>query len=107
MNLIPEVVRTRLCVGGPWAGKKYEAPRGQTEFQIAVTQPLPVQAYDQDQFNSMTTVITHVVYKEVRFRAGEDYVVTFWAPTNQSLKETMLLLLEAYQAGKVVKGFQK
>lgn len=81
--------RTMLCVGGPYGGRRIAVDRN-TGFTVPVISPVVDQMKPE--------VVGHE-YVEMTFRAPQGDI-SFWAPRNQTLHDTLRLLLQSYQEGK-------
>src|SRR5262245_60979933 len=85
--------RTFVCVGGPLAGKRYEAEKDW--FSTPMKQPGETWKQSPMEVNS-NSVVSIVVYQETTFYTP-DGGLTFWTPTGQTHMQSMEMLLDTYQ----------
>lgn len=84
--------KTYLCVGGPLAGKRYMASVGRDYFRIALA-PSMREALIRVPSTILPADVQMVEYR----RRGIHGEASFWVPVGQSERETIVLLLEAYE----------
>ena len=98
-----EKQKAYLCVGGPYAGRRYAVKDERMGFRV----PKLVRHMPRiTEFNPALAPATveYVTYVADRIRcANPDDEVWFWRPLDQSVKATMELLLERYeQANNII-----
>jgi len=93
--------RSYLCIGGPCAGKKYDAVLYGNHFKVTVLPTtIPSTVFDT---TDTPTEIKFVTYEIETFHTPE-CAVQFWVPEGQKPFETMKLLLESYEKTAVVEA---
>ena len=98
-----EKQKAYLCVGGPYDGRRYAPKGGRLGFQV----PKMVRmTHAPTAFNPTIAPasIEYVTYVAERVRAQNmDDEVWFWKPEDQSIKQTMEMLLARYeQANNII-----
>jgi hypothetical protein len=84
------MARSYLCVGGPKAGQRVALKEGMAYFRVA----LPPASYSPEP--GQPVEIRYVEYREQTvFAPRENF--SFWAPSDQTVKQSMELLLESYE----------
>lgn len=86
--------KSMLCIGGPLAGKRFEAKSG-AGFSVPVREELPDSTSVDYQPNKSVTV-EYFHYREEVFHTPQGDVF-FWVLESQTPLETMKLLLESYE----------
>lgn len=81
-------MKSYLCVGGPLAGQKYDAPGN--NFKV----PIQESASTSEIYDNV--VIKTITYIEETFRTHQGDI-TFWIPQGQTWFDTMILLLDGYE----------
>jgi hypothetical protein len=79
------VMKTHLCVGGPQGGKRQSIEEHHQRFRVAERPKIGMPRGDM------------VRLKVVEYREQEIGGVMVWAPSDQDVTQTMLLLLNAYE----------
>lgn len=87
------MVKSLLCVGGPYAGQRYESTN-EAGFRAAVLPPVKL-AFDPDVEETFADIVV-VEYRVLQFRT-EQGEVEFWVPSGQTALDTITMLLETYE----------
>ena len=91
--------RSRLCVGGPLAGKFYDTPHDHTRFDVRVLKASAGPAVTSKAGPAATSdevKIATMTYGIETMHDSRGNEISFWVPLGQTPLETMRLLLEAY-----------
>lgn len=97
-----EKTKAYLCVGGPYDGRRYASERDLGFHVPKLVRPMHAPS------RLMPTVapatVENVTYVADRIRCGSpDKEVWFWRPAEQSVQQTMEMLLERYeQANNII-----
>jgi hypothetical protein len=78
---------THLCIGGPYAGRNVNTHSD----MFKVCEPRSIMMGDPAQ------TIKSIEYRRQIFQYGDGTQVIVWAPSTQTIKQTMELLLETYE----------
>lgn len=92
-----EMTDTRICVGGPYAGKRFAVDGHRDRFRLQVPQ-IPSATFGE--YPQEPVASEMVTYRKDTFHTA-DGNLTVWVPEGQKPIETMRLLLEAYQRSPV------
>lgn len=85
------MIETWLCIGGPLAGKRKSFKGRELVAPILEEIPREINPNPPDQVE-----IKRVIYQRMIWNVGDESIVLL-VPSDQSPKETLLLLLEAYE----------
>jgi hypothetical protein len=89
-----------LCVGGPLAGRRYDAQPGAGFVTPVRTSSLA--EFDPSHYMpnaTVSVVLTH--YRAETFHTPQGDVA-FWTPEGQTALETITLLLETYEEARII-----
>lgn len=92
-----------LCIGGPYDGRRYASVEHDLGFKVP-KYVRPSMPFSPHSAVVAPVTIDHVTYVADRIRCGSpDKEVWFWRPGNQSVEDTMKMLLERYeQANNII-----
>jgi hypothetical protein len=93
-----------LCIGGPWDGKRYAAKNNENYFKVPHISKLPIASFSVTECVSDKIVdIKYTLYVAQCFREHRKESVWFWRPSEQSLTDSLLKLLERYEQSSNLK----
>jgi hypothetical protein len=97
-----EKTKAYLCVGGPYDGRRYASERD-LEFRVPKMVRMSP-AFSPTNAMVAPAMIENITYVADRIKCGSpDKEVWFWRPADQSLKATVMMLLERYeQANNII-----
>ena len=95
-----------LCIGGPSAGKRVDAQPG-AGFRVPVqTEHNYSDPHSEDFQPNKKIDIIDVYYRSETFHTPQGKV-SFWTPADQTPLETIIMLLESYEAKQLDLSFRR
>lgn len=85
-----------LCIGGPYDGRRYATD--ELGFRVSRVPMTPWVTWHANEYLPMITAeVVHTHYVADRLRAGKNTEVWFWRPSEQTMEQTIKLMLERYE----------